>query len=101
MAWERRGTRFYYYRKVREGKRVFSTYYGDGPSAEAVARADAEARQEREQQRRLLKSERNEIHTIDQAIKRQEETLNAIVGRCLSQAGYHKHCGTWRKRRRG
>lgn len=51
MGMEQRGSRFYYYEKRREGRRVISTYIGGGALAGVAAGMNAETKQEREQQR--------------------------------------------------
>ena len=44
MAWERRGTRMYYYRSVRRDGRVTKIYYGTGVIGQLAAAAEARRR---------------------------------------------------------
>src|SRR2546428_13251065 len=101
MAWERRGHRLYYYRKVRDGKRVVSSYCGVGPMAELLACADAEERRVRQQRRKTLKLTQDENRSIDQKIMRQAKVIEAVTSFYLLCSGFHKHRGAWRKRRGG
>jgi hypothetical protein len=48
MAWEQRGEKRYYYRSVRNGKKVKKVYFGSGAEAAAVAEMMEVSRLERE-----------------------------------------------------
>lgn len=51
MAWAWRGNHKYYYRCVREGRKVTKQYVGPGPFAEVCAQIDAEQQAERKVKR--------------------------------------------------
>ena len=95
MAWENRHGRLFYYRKVRQGKRVRSIYMGNGAAAEQCSEKVLE-KHRRQQQERVSRES-------DNAIERQIDALDAkvmaITTNTLITAGFHQHKGTWRKKR--
>jgi hypothetical protein len=94
MAWERRGNRCYYYRKVRRGRRVVSEYAG-----ELGALLDAEERRERAQAREVERQTRAEFEQSQRALGDLAELANALTRAVLLASGYHTHKGQWRRRR--
>lgn len=101
MGMEQRGSRFYFYEKHREGQRVVSRYIGGGALADTAAEMSAETRQEREQQRQQQRKIHDEQKQIDRQLADAESAIAAITRAALCAAGYHKHKGQWRKKRRG
>ena len=101
MGFEQRGSRFYYYEKRREGRRVVSTYIGGGALAGMAAEMNAENRNEREQQRRQQREIRDEQNQIDQQLAVTEAAIATVTRAALCAAGYHQHKGQWRKKRHG
>ena len=99
MAWEDRGGRSYYYRKVRRGGRVVSEYVGTGPLAEALVRLDQLDRQKRERERDLERRERERIEKLDRMVEDVQDVARALTRAMLLVEGYHTHKGTWRKQR--
>jgi hypothetical protein len=95
MGWEHRHGRPFYYRKVREGKRVRSIYIGNGEEAYLCSEM-VEEKHHHDQRERMFRESEN-------AIERQLAALNAqtatITKETLTTAGFHQHKGTWRKRR--
>lgn len=95
MAWENRHGRLFYYRKVREGKRVRSIYMGKGENAYLCSEM-VEEKYHRDQRRRVIRASEN-------ALERQLTALNAeiatITKETLTTAGFHQHKGIWRKKR--
>lgn len=99
MAWEERGGKRYYYRKVRKGGQVFSVYEGGG-----IGGAIAEAQDAREQEKRTLtreemRAERAAQDRIDYLIEESERMAQAASRRALEGAGFHLHKRQWRLKR--
>ena len=100
MGLEQRGSKFYFYEKRRVGRSVVSKYLGSGHVAAMAAQLSTEDRQEREQQRQEKRKLLDEEKQIDRQLDQQGKSIAAIIGQCLRRAGFHKHKGQWRKRRR-
>ncbi len=103
MGWEsRKGTsRRYYTRSRRVDGRVVREYVGSGPIAEAAAALDAARRCERAEQRRIHKEELTGVKALDEMVGEVARLSDRLVEAELTRAGYHKHKGEWRRRRRG
>jgi len=99
MGWEKRRGRKYFYRKRRIGGRVVSQYLGAGPAAEAAAAIDELERLAREEQRELLRQERERQRAIDEKADRACHLIRNLIYAALLLNGYHTHHGEWRKRR--
>lgn len=93
MGWRGR----HYYRSVREGRRVRTEYLGAGAVAEAAAMFDAAERMERQAEREARRAEL----ALDREIDESDRHLRKQIEAALLASGYHKHKGTWRKRRHG
>ena len=100
MGFEERKGRLYYYRKIRRDGRVFSEYVGAGQVANLAARLDQIAREERELLRVQRETDRREFAELDQAIINQDTIIQAALTETLTQRGYHKHKGQWRRKRK-
>ena len=99
MAWERRGSGLYYYRKHRFGRRCRSEYVGAGIHALAVAEADAEVRAMLRARRQEWTKERKRHRALDVEVDRIADLTQTLLEGLLLHSGYHKHKGQWRKRR--
>jgi len=99
MAWEQRGNKFYYYRKVRKGKRVVSEYVGAGDMAKLLYILDASDQEERENERQVWKEKHSEFQTTDVEIAQLNKILRNLVLATLLVSGYHPHKGQWRRNR--
>ncbi len=99
MGWEERRGRKYFYRKRRNGGRVVSEYVGRGQLAEAVAAQDESKRLAQDQQRELLRQERERQRAIDEKVDRACHLIRNLRYAALLLNGYHMHRGQWRKRR--
>jgi hypothetical protein len=99
MGWERRGGRSYYYRKERVGGRVVSRYIGAGSLGELWAALDENDRDLREYDREKRQDERRPLDDLDAAAETAFGQAMAIGEAAMIAAGYHRHKGTWRKRR--
>ena len=100
MGWEQRRGRSYYYRKVRERGRVRSKYVGSGIVAQLCAGDDEDKRRDRLAMRAADHATRQGETEIDRQLRATELAIAAMTHATLFAAGYHKHKGQWRKRRR-
>ena len=99
MAWETRGGRRYYYRKVWKDGRCFSVYEGGGIAGKV---AEDEAEGERIQARRVTRDTRAELAALDEVdamIDSQWRDAKAAADELLEAAGYHRHKRQWRLKR--
>ncbi len=98
MAYRRGG---YWYRSRRNGPQVETEYLGAGDLGELSAYLDAAKQEERREEREAMQALRDEQAAIDRQLDAAGAALGGLVGAILEGAGYHKHKGTWRKRRYG
>ena len=99
MGWEQRKSRFYYYRKRREGGRVVSTYVGTGSFAEACASRNESERENRRLEREAIRDEHEALDRQAQQVIDVLDQIRALTHTALIASGYHMHKGQWRKRR--
>jgi hypothetical protein len=100
MAWERRGSNLYYYQSKRVDGRVRNKYVGAGELAQTIAHADETIRQSRAAQSERARVELEEARTIASAGEELCEAADILAVAQLVAAGYHRHKGQWRRRRR-
>jgi hypothetical protein len=100
MAWERRGSNLYYYQSQRVNGRVRKKYVGAGELAQTIAHADETIRQSRAAQSERARVELEEARTIASAGEELCEAADILAVAQLVAAGYHRHKGQWRRRRR-
>ena len=101
MAWEtRKSGRRYYTRSRRENGRVVREYVGAGPVGEAAARADEKERERRCAERDRQREEHEQAELAVRALAALAAQAEAAVEKVLGAAGYHRHRGEWRRRRR-
>lgn len=94
MGWEQRGKKFYYYEKQREGKHIISRYVPNWLASYAGIL------QEKANETRELRRVQRQIDAdIEQLITANEAELKRELAEALLAAGYHKHKGTWRRKR--
>ena len=96
MAYLRNG---YWYRSVREGKHVRTEYIGSDERARFAAMCDNERQQEGQRQRLELQALLAQEGSGDKAVDAIVAQLNAVQSEALTASGWHKHSGTWRKKR--
>src|SRR5688572_12107190 len=105
MGLEKRGDRYYYYKKNRSGSRVSSEYYGSGDLARMVAILEAEAQKEADMKRAdgrgELESAMAAIEPIDSMLDDAIEQTARLIDALYLLNGYHKHSRTWRRKRNG
>lgn len=99
MAWETRGGRRYYYRKVWKDGRCFSVYEGAGVLAELKAEQDEEARAQGQRRASDTRAELAALDAVDAMIDRQWRDVKAAADAALEDAGYHRHKRQWRLKR--
>ena len=100
MAWERRGGNLYYYQAEREDGRVRKKYVGAGQVAQALAHADEAIRRGRAARSERARVELEEARTLASAGEELCEAAEMLAVAELVAAGYHRHKGEWRMRRR-
>jgi hypothetical protein len=99
MGWEKRNNKTYYYRKERHGARVISEYVGSDETAHLL---DSLTRLMRERKNR----QRDQEQAATARMERQEsadgdifDAVEAMTQAALLVGGFHRHKGTWRKKR--
>jgi hypothetical protein len=100
MSWEarERGTS-YYTRSRRTDGRVVREYIGGGILGEIAARTDTERRRRREAERAAWRAEKERIETADAELDRLCQLTDLLIEAVLTDAGYDKHKGEWRRKR--
>jgi hypothetical protein len=100
VAWERRGGNLYYYQAEREDGRVRKRYIGAGEVAEMIAHNDETIRRSRAELRERARTELEEARCLALAGAELEEAAEILARAQMVAAGYHRHKGEWRRRRR-
>jgi hypothetical protein len=101
MGWEtRKGGGRYYTRSHRVNGRVVREYVGGGAVGELVAAQDERERAERRREHEARQREQAEMQAVVDALDALAVATDAEMARVLEEAGYHRHKGQWRKRRR-
>jgi hypothetical protein len=99
MGWEERRGRPYYYRSVREGKRVRKEYVGGGALGQLLAQLDELGRLQRKEEETLCKEERERLERSAGFLRELEEAAEILTRAQLLVAGFHKRKGEWRRLR--
>jgi hypothetical protein len=99
MAWETRGGRRYYYRKVWKDGRCFSVYEGGGFGGELSAEQDASQRATEQQHKLTMRQESARHDQIDALLDESWAQVKAATDEALAAAGYHRHKRQWRLKR--
>jgi len=100
VAWERRGSNLYYYQSDRVDGRVRKKYVGTGEVAQAIAHADETIRRSRAARSERARVKLEEARTLALAGEELWEAAEILAVAQLVAAGYHRHKGEWRMRRR-
>jgi hypothetical protein len=100
VGWKTINGHRYYYKSEREGGRVKSTYFGAGESGLLISLLELEDRAEREAEREQRRAEKEEFETEEKAVAEWFDGVQAMANAAMIAAGYHKHKGQWRRRRR-
>jgi hypothetical protein len=99
MAWEERGGRRYYYRKVWKDGRCFTVYEGPGIVGHLAEERDRVERKAARAASVTLRAERAALDEVDAMIDEDWRGVKAAVDDALEAAGYHRHKRQWRRRR--
>jgi len=99
MGWEERRGRLYYYRSVREGKRVRKEYIGSGALGQILAQLDELNRLQREVEEASWREERERLQRSAGFLQDLEEAAEILTRAQLLAAGFHKRKGEWRRLR--
>ena len=99
MGWEERRGRPYYYRSVREGKRVRKEYAGGGALGQLLAQIDERERLQRKEEEAACKEEQERLQRSAEFLRELEEAAEILSRAELLVAGFHKHKGEWRRSR--
>ena len=101
VAWSKRRSKAYYYRKVRTAPGCWEKQYvGGGPSAEAAAHLDSERKKMRAAERHRLHEECDRFAAAAAAVWRLNTMATTLTRAAMILAEYHRHDrGSWRKRR--
>jgi len=96
MAYEKRGSKVYYYRAKKRNGRVIKEYIGRGERAKRAAAEDAQKKAVRERNR----AEHREWEAIDENIAQLHQLTKLLTQSHLVNAGFYRHHrGEWRRRR--
>src|SRR5437867_1259202 len=96
MAWQKRGSYYYYYRSTKHRGKVTTDYLGSGPRALHTYEDDRQ-RQEAKTRERAIRQRVDALNAETQALCQQMTTLTRAV--YTTQGYYQHHRGEWRKRR--
>ena len=99
MGWEERRGRPYYYRSVREGKRVRKEYVGGEVLGQLVAQTDELERLQRKEEEASWKEERERLQRSAGFLHELEKAVQILTQAELLVAGFHKRKGEWRRLR--
>ena len=99
MGWEERRGRLYYYRSVREGKRVRKEYIGGGALGQILAQLDELNRLQREVEEASWREERERLQRSAGFLRELQEAAEILIRAELLVAGFHKRKGEWRRLR--
>ena len=99
MGWEERRGRLYYYRSVREGKRVRKEYVGGEALGQLVAQIDELERLQRKEEEAFFKEERERLQRSAAFLQELEEAAEVLTRAYLLASGCHQYKSQWRKQR--
>jgi len=99
MGWEERRGHSYYYRSVREGKRVRKEYIGGGALGQLLAQIDELERLQREEEEASWREEQKRLQRSAGFLRELEEAAQILIRAQLLVDGFHKRNGQWRRLR--
>jgi len=101
MGWEYRGAAGpYYTRSLRRDGRVVREYLGCSDGARILAALDDADREERAEARARQLEERGEALAVEAALAELNGATELLMREALKGAGYHRHRGQWRRKRK-
>jgi predicted dinucleotide-utilizing enzyme len=74
-------------------------YLGNGPTAHTLAEVDTLLANAERKWREAERAERERIEVQDASVEELCALTDLVVEAALTEAGYHRHRGEWRKRR--
>ena len=103
MGWSKRGSKTFYYRKVRTAPGRWETrYVGGGPSADAAAHCDVEWKKTRVAERNRRHEERDRFAAAAAAVWQLNSIANTLTRAAMILSGFYQHDrGRWRRRCKG
>jgi hypothetical protein len=99
MGWKTINGRRYYYKSERVGGKVRSRYLGAGEFASIMAQIDASERLEQAAERGAEREQTEEASEEERAITQWFDDVQAAADAAMTEVGFHKHRGQWRRRR--
>ena len=99
MTLERRDGNLYYYRSVRDGKKVRKVYVGAGEIARVFHEGDVLRRAGRKVQREREKGELERLKALASPVLELSEATDILARAHLMAAGYHRRKGEYRRAR--
>ena len=100
MKWKIINGHRYYYRSKRVGGKVKTTYFGAGEPASLMAQIDQFERLERAAERWAEREKREESDAEEKAVADWFDQVQAVADAAMVEAGFHKHRGQWRRKRK-
>jgi hypothetical protein len=100
MTLERRDSRPYYYRSVRDGDKVRKVYVGAGEKARVSHEEDVLRRTGRKARLEREKEDLERLEALAAPILEVCEAAEILARAHLVAAGYHRHKGEYRRARR-
>jgi hypothetical protein len=100
MGWKTINGRRFYYKSRRVGGRVETTYFGAGEPASLMAQIDEYERLEKTADRQAEQEEREESDAEEKAVADWFDDVQAVADAAMAEAGFHKHRGQWRRKRK-
>jgi hypothetical protein len=96
---ERRDSRLYYYRSVRDGEKVRKRYVGAGDIARICSETDMLQRTSRRAQRERERAELEKLKDLVAPLEEVSDAADVLVTARLVDGGYRKSKGEWRRAR--
>jgi hypothetical protein len=100
MGWKTINGHRYFYKSERVGGQVKSTYFGAGEAGTLMAEMVALERLESAADREEIREQREEFMAEETAITKWFDGVQAVADAAMIAAGFHKHKGEWRRKRR-
>lgn len=100
MGWRAINGHRYYYKSKRVGSRVESRYFGAGEFGSLMAEVDSFERLEQAAERWAEREEREESDAEEQAVAEWFDDVQAVADAAMAEAGFPKHRGQWRRKRK-
>ena len=98
MPWEQRGSRRYYYRYKRVGRRSVRVYAGTGEVGEQAAIEDAAVRSDREARSAKLREIKECHRSLDSLTRQAVYGIELLLRSTLFTKGFHLHDrSSWRR----